>query len=349
MTPNGPARARPDSRDDAARRPAPPDVPGYTWRPVRAEDGPAVRALQAACADEYDNPPDTLTEYAPMLGEHGGPPLGDSLCAVDPAGQLVALGWVRADPEDRGVGELRVGLFGDVHPAHRRRGLGAAILRWTEGRGRELAAAWRGGRPAVLRIDFSDRRDDAVPLYEQFGFRLGFHEYWMRRDLAEPIPDRPLPAGLRVVRYAPALAGALVAAFNGAFRTRWPAGYPGLSLEEWRGEYEDDPDFRPELTLLAMDRGECAGFVIGQVWEAPSPPQLRAGDVGWIPQLGVVPAWRGRGVAAALLAEALRGFRDASYAHAALTVNRDNPAALGLYERLGFVRMADRVMYRKDV
>jgi GNAT superfamily N-acetyltransferase len=335
--------------DDPAQRPAPPDVPGYTWRPARPDDGPTVRALQAVCAAAYDNPPDTLTDYAPMLGEHAGPPEGYSLCAVDTTGGLVALGWVRVDPEDRGVGELRVGLFGDVHPVHRRRGLGAAILRWTGARGRDLVAARREERPAVLRIDFSDRRDDAIPLYERLGFRLRFHEYWLRRDLTEPVPDHPLPAGLRSVRYAPAQAGALVAAFNGAFRTRWPADYPGLGMEEWRGEYEDDPDFRPELTLLTMNGEECAGFVIGQVWEAPTPPQLRAGAVGWIPQLGVVPAWRGRGVAAALLAEVLRGFRDAGYAHAALTVNRDIPAALRLYDRLGFVRMADRVMYRTDI
>jgi len=77
------------------------------------------------------------------------------------------------------------------------------------------------------------------------------------------------------------------------------------------------------------------------------PPGLHAVRYG-PPQLGVVPAWRRRGVARALLVQALRGFRDAGFPHAALTVNDDNPAALGLYDRLGFNRMADRVMYRKD-
>jgi len=38
-----------------------------------------------------------------------------------------------------------------------------------------------------------------------------------------------------------------------------------------------------------------------------------------------------------------------AFHHAALSANKDDPAALGLYDRLGFNRMADRVMYRKDV
>ena len=52
---------------------------------------------------------------------------------------------------------------------------------------------------------------------------------------------------------------------------------------------------------------------------------------------------------ASLLARVMRGYQGEGLSHAALSVNRDNPSALSLYERLGFEIAGDRVMYRKDV
>ncbi len=184
--------------NDPASLPAPPDVPGHTWRPVRPGDLPAIRELQLACATVYGNPADKLVDYSLLMGKLGGPPIGDTICCVDREGRLIALGWVRTDPQ--GPLENRTGLFGEVHPRYRCRGLGTFILRWTEARGRPLIAA-QPDLPAVLRVDFSGRRDDAIPVYERLGYRLGFHEYWMCRDLTLPLPDHPLPEGMRFVPY----------------------------------------------------------------------------------------------------------------------------------------------------
>jgi len=53
--------------DLAVQHPDLPDVPGYSWRAVRPEDGAAIRALQAAGALRYGNAPETLTDFAPLL------------------------------------------------------------------------------------------------------------------------------------------------------------------------------------------------------------------------------------------------------------------------------------------
>ena len=54
---------------------------------------------------------------------------------------------------------------------------------------------------------------------------------------------------------------------------------------------------------------------------------------GWIIQVGVVPAARGRGLGAALVAEAVRLMRSGGQAVITLNVNVDNPHAAALYRR----------------
>ncbi len=56
--------------------------------------------------------------------------------------------------------------------------------------------------------------------------------------------------------------------------------------------------------------------------------------------MGVVPAWRGRGVGGALLDALVDAARDAGSVALSLSVEPDNPARR-LYERLGFHRVGE--------
>ena len=58
--------------------------------------------------------------------------------------------------------------------------------------------------------------------------------------------------------------------------------------------------------------------------------------MGAIQNLGVLPAHRGLGLGAALLLQALHGFRRAGLGRAFLEVTAQNDAAIRLYRRLGF-------------
>src|SRR5438552_15787068 len=55
-----------------------------------------------------------------------------------------------------------------------------------------------------------------------------------------------------------------------------------------------------------------------------------------IQNLGVLPAYRGRGLGSALLLKALDGFRSYGLGRAFLEVTAQNTAAVALYRRLGF-------------
>src|SRR5690242_8402590 len=95
----------------------------YTWRAVQDADLPALAALDAACRSS-DGPvsvPDPA--YSDLLAAPDTALVG--VIPADDPGQIVAVGWTRSDGEQARLG-------GKVHPAHRRRGLGRAILRWSE-------------------------------------------------------------------------------------------------------------------------------------------------------------------------------------------------------------------------
>ena len=121
------------------------------------------------------------------------------------------------------------------------------------------------------------------------------------------------------------------AVYEAAFRDR--PGFPGWPRERWISWISDDEEFRPEWTLLATLAGADAGFIAGE-----------AG--GWVAQMGVVPAARGKDVGAALLAEAIRRMRAAGETTITLNVNVNNPHPAALYRRLGFARTGRRARYR---
>jgi ribosomal protein S18 acetylase RimI-like enzyme len=87
------------------------------------------------------------------------------------------------------------------------------------------------------------------------------------------------------------------------------------------------PGFLPQATwLLACEGGYC-GTVQGV--------RDRSG-LGAVQNLGVTPAFRGRGFGSALLLQALQGFRRAGLGRAFLEVTAQNDGAIRLYRRLGF-------------
>ena len=293
-----------------------------------------------------------------MLAGHGGSEVArDTLCALDAEGRPVAVGWARVPPGVRH--QYRGLLLGAVHPEQRRRGLGGYLLAWTEARARDLLAALPEDRRKVVRIEVPGSRDDAVALYERRGFALQHTELEMARDLREPIPTAPLPAGLRLLEWAPERARLFYETCADAFSDR-----PGSGMwthDEWVSGFSSGDTFRADLSWLAVvgpedphaaeDGGsaETAGFIMCDVRPAPPGPPAAAAErsnsappqqvarKGGIRQVGVRPGWRGRGVATALLCAAMRAFRHEGVERAVLDVNVNNPRALRVYERLGFV------------
>ena len=83
-----------------------------------------------------------------------------------------------------------------------------------------------------------------------------------------------------------------------------------------------------------VDEGTAAERIVG--FCIVHLEQTRRGTVGYVVTLDVAPAWRGRGIARALLAELEREAAQAGARAMSLHVFTGNARAIQLYERLGY-------------
>jgi len=326
-----------------------PSLPGYTFRFARREDLPAIHQMLAwvVAADRTT----FLSSLEDMLNQFMDPwsdPEKDYLIALTPDGQVAATGRVYVNPVPQR--ERNAFLGGDVHPEHRGRGLGEAILTWMEARGRQRLLEFPADLPRSLRTACLDYLADRIQLFEQHSFSPVRSWYRMRRDLSQPVPDEYLPSGLILDNYRPELDRALMDTFNESFSDHW--GFEPITYEDWQQFIIHAASFRPELTFLALDsegRGtQIAGFSVNVVREEDN--QRQGITEGIINELGTRRPWRKRGIASALVCASMRAFKAAGLDYAGLGVDTENQTgALDLYERLGFKVIKRSVTFSKSI
>lgn len=268
------------------------------------------------------------------------------------SGELVAAGVVSPAPD----GPIVTGL---VDPGARRCGVGSRLLDHGLEVARTLSPASRrpGGSPASRRpgggsaseppgggsasetpggavgvtVECESLTAGAAALFGSRGLRPVFAEDVLWIDLSW-FDGRPCwPAGTVVTPWRGDLAERFFQVYAASFRSR--PGFPAPSAAAWIAENETDDEFRPGWSLLAHLPGiGDAGFLTAAA--------------GWIVQVGVVPAARRRGLARALVTEALHRMSLAGEPEAWLDVNVDNPGAAHLYQQLGFTPRGRRARYR---
>ena len=91
------------------------------------------------------------------------------------------------------------------------------------------------------------------------------------------------------------------------------------------------------VRLKAVCAGQMVGFIAGDV--------RRAENVAWIATIGVLPAYRQRGIGAALLQACEQNI---PLSVLRLCVRTDNHAAILLYERFGYTRKGIWKAYYQD-
>jgi mycothiol synthase len=287
---------------------------------------------------------DTLDEMASNFDDPWTTPETDTLAAVANDGQIAALAWTYVNPQPEG--EVHAFLWGEVHPEHRGRGLGHAVLSWMEARVRQRLQSAPAHLPRDIRVACPDHLPDRVRLIERHGFTPIRHYYRMRRDLSLPIPEVEFPDGIRLRTYDPDLDEATFHAYNESFSDHWS--FEPATPEDWQLLFVGRETFRPELTFIATDGDDVAGFSLNRV--NPEDNARQGIQEGWVGQLGVRRAWRKRGIASALLCESMRAFKAAGLDYAVLGVDSENPTgALGLYERVGFAIVKRFILFSKSV
>ncbi len=190
-------------------------------------------------------------------------------------------------------------------------------LRYSQACGALAAQVWRGrGRGAELP-----------------GLGLKVVRPFLRMDRAtlDALPDAALPAGYRLVNESSDVPDHLWAeAYNISFAEHWrhsPKGDEQIAGRRGR------PDSGPELMALTPE-GAPAALVTCAI---ESYPDERAQPVGIVATVGTAPEHRRRGLAFALLVEALRRLRGSGARSASLYVDGLNPdRAFDVYARAGF-------------
>lgn len=219
-----------------------------------------------------------------------------------------------------------------------------------EADGRVVAYAFRSGREADSVVDLSLRdagledrllvwlessggplehySPDADPPLGALFARRGWtpaRRFWrMRRELDVPVPEPVWPAGVEVHdiqqedrRPVHALVQRCFAEIGGEHERPY---------EQWAGYLLSGERFDPSLCLVATVDGQVVGAAVGQ--QTP--------EHGFVRQLAVDPASRGRGLALALLHESFRRHRDRGLPATVLGVDAGNTTgALALYEKAG--------------
>lgn len=157
--------------------------------------------------------------------------------------------------------------------------------------------------------------------------------FWrMRRELDVVTPEPTWPGGVTVRSYdRPRDDEAVHALITTSFREI--GGQHERSFADWRGYLLQTERYDADLYLVAEAGGEVMGAALSQSMGA---------EHGFVRQLAVAPAQRGRGVGLALLHECFRRHAARGLPATVLGVDAGNPTgALDLYQKAG-MRVAEQ-------
>jgi len=294
-------------------------------RPITLDDLPVLAAFLAEDETHLFGRPSRIgvTDVTAWLASCDL--TGDSWL-LEENGELVALGWVEKH-DDLGI------AVGVVQRGQRGRGIGAQLVDRSEERLRALGA----GRVHNVTLAPDNA---APPLLESRGYRE-VRRFWdMTIELGDDPPREPkLPEGFRIEKFSSDLARAFHAALEEAFAEHWE--YEPQSFEKWWERQVARPDHDPSLWFLVRT-GEDV------VAATRNDPERSGG--GWIGAIGVRPAWRGRGLAKALLLHSFREFHQRGKRRVGLGVDSQNATgATRLYEGIGMVVDSEQVVWEKEV
>lgn len=318
-----------------------------TVRPFSSKDIPNVFALQQAYSTVYPGAPVFPGEMYLSPAYHGGQ---DVLCAfLDD--QLVGYAPVYAQIIENDPENLPHLIWTEIKVLPGRAEIDAVkdrlldcVIRQAQ---KLLSEAYVQGHlpERKVRMMFEYRLNETEPAAYVLsrGFDYSESVFSMQRDLTQAVPQVRPPEGIRLERWkmeSQSEQERYVAARNGCFPEA------PVKLEEWQ-YFLSSPMWGVGTSIAAFDGKELAGNVA--VYWDPAANQQSGIPAGYTEFIFVRPAWRGKGIAQAMIVEGMQFLREHGMSEARLEVRALNENALGLYRRLGYAVVQESRFYTKEL
>jgi len=289
-----------------------------------------VRTLEEV-ANEFTRPVNMDPALDVVIAEAGGEPVG-----------FAKLQW-RLTAEN----ERLYWQSGYVKPNWTRKGIGRALLAYTEGRARDHATTHPYDGPSYLRGVGEDTAFGKIALFEQNQYPIIRYFCFMQRKDLNNLAQAQLPPGLEFRPAEPAHLRQIWEAKDESFRDHW--GYSPKTEGDYLS-WLDSPDNQPDLWQVVWDTNKnvVAAVSLNAIMEQDN--RLYNFKRGWVNDLGVRRPYRKTGVATAMLWNGLKVLRAYGMTEAVLGVDAENPHnALRLYESVGFRVINKDALYQKPV
>ena len=224
----------------------------------------------------------------------------DGSFVAEAEGELVGHSTVRGNGIDVGVA-----------PAWRRRGIGTALLE----------AAEQAATEEPLLLFGLAHEPWAAPFATANGYAKEWEVWLMGIDLPAEVESPEWPEGVEVRNFREADAHEVKELLDLAYKDEFH--HHPMAFEHWRRFMLEDPMFDAEAWWLVVADGKIVGAALN--W-----------DEGYVKDLVVHPAWRGRGLGKALMLQTFGEFKRRGLSRVTLKTDSNNPTgAWRLYERVG--------------
>lgn len=196
----------------------------------------------------------------------------------------------------------------------------------------------------VIWANILSQFDKDANFYKSKGFQEKNRMYSMERDMSQPVEVPELPDGIIInvpdlEKEYDAVRDTIEIGFSDTMDET-----TGTEMMVHYDTFTKRDYFSPEGILAARDTdGNIIGICIGAVHPA-------MGDSGFIPWLTVLKEHRGNGIGKALLLSSLEWFKTMDkLKKSELSVDLDNPNALGLYKGIGYVVITETIHFEKKL
>lgn len=302
---------------------------GYIQRPALLSDAEQVAELLNTCSREHTG--EAEWDKHKLANDWSSPifTIDKDACVVQTQnGELV--GYVDIWDESPHVHLM---CLAAVHPSHRSKGIGTALVKWADWRGNQSLTKAPDGAKVSQFQEIPSSNTKARDLLEKNGYSTTRLNFWLEIELDKAPPEPKWPEGVELKTFNEhADLRAVLCTTNEAFKDHW--GYVEHDLEEdlkeWKHLIANDPKYDPSLWFLAVAGEEIVGTCLGKS-EMPDDPNM-----GWLDALAVLKPWRKRGIATALLQHAFGEFYRRGKTRAGLGADAQNlTGAISLYKKIG--------------